>query len=64
MIVIMSVPGNIDTTEVGVFFVELPEGQTRVEISSLSSSAKVHAADIIFPHLTKIFSAIEAQAVP
>lgn len=55
LIVLMGVPGNIDTTEVGVFFTGLDSQNTKVEISSLSSSAKANAADIIFDALTKEF---------
>jgi len=47
--------GSVDTTEVGVFFVELNDNQTRIELSSLSTNAKrllakglFHGMDIVF----------------
>ena len=53
--VIMGIPGSVDTTEVGVFIVELNDYQTHVEISSLSTNAKrfvgkalFHSMDIVF----------------
>jgi hypothetical protein len=53
--VIMGIPGSVNTTEVGVFFVELNDHQTRIELSSLSSNAKrrlyqglFHGMDIAF----------------
>jgi hypothetical protein len=53
--VIMGIPGSVDTTEVGVFFVEVNDQQTRIELSSLSTNAKrllakslFHGMDIIF----------------
>ncbi len=51
IIVVMGVPGNIDTTEAGIFFVPLPEGGTRVEVSSLSSQARDTVADLVFERL-------------
>ena len=53
--VIMGIPGSVDTTEVGVFFVELNDHQTRIELSSLSTNAKrvlskhlFHGIDVVF----------------
>ncbi len=53
--VLMGIKGSVNTTEVGVFFVEENDHQTRVEISSLSSNAKrivsrnlFHGLDIVF----------------
>jgi|GEM_PF-513414 len=40
IMVIMGIPGSVDTTEVGVFFVELSDQQTRIELASLSTNAK------------------------
>ncbi len=51
--VIMNIRGSVNTTEVGVFFVELGETQTRVEISSLSTNARRIAAKNLF-HLLDI----------
>ncbi len=59
IIVLMGVPGSVNTTEVGVFFTSLENATTRVEISSLSNSAKIKAADILFSHLGKEFQIIK-----
>lgn len=53
-IVLMGVPGVVDTTEVGIFFTP-QEGGTRIEVSSLSTAAKLAAADILFAELGKTF---------
>ena len=56
--VVMGVKGCVNTTEIGVFFVELSDTQTRIEISSLSTNAKrkvakglFHGLDIAFGYL-------------
>jgi hypothetical protein len=56
--VIMGVKGCVNTTEIGVFFDELSDTQTRIEISSLSTNAKrkvaqglFHGIDIAFGYL-------------
>lgn len=70
--VIMGIPGSVNTTEVGVFFVELNDHQTRIELSSLSTNAKrllakglFHGMDIIFglapPDKDEGFAATEFQ---
>lgn len=58
IIVIMGVPGSIDTTEVGIFFSPTPNVGTLVEIASLSSSAKAKAADILFKLLSQEFALV------
>jgi len=57
-IVVMGVKGAVNTTEIGVFFDELSDTQTRIEISSLSTNAKrkvahglFHGLDIAFGYL-------------
>jgi len=55
-LVLMGVPGSVDTTEVGVFLGDHGGGRTRVEISSLSSRARDTAAKMIFDHLSNQFS--------
>jgi hypothetical protein len=62
LIVLMNVPGCVDTTEVGLFFVTVDTGKTRVEVSSLSEIAKMNTAEIIFPELAKNFPVIEDEA--
>ncbi len=53
--IVMGIPGAVDTTEVGIFFVEINDHQTRIELASLSTNAKrllsrpfFHAMDIAF----------------
>lgn len=55
VIVLMGIKGSVNTTEVGLFFTELNDNQTRLEISSLSSNAKrivakhlLHGLDVAF----------------
>ena len=57
-LVVMGVKGCVNTTEIGVFFEELSDNQTRIEVSSLSTNAKrkvaqglFHALDIAFGYL-------------
>ena len=54
-IVVMGVPGNIDTTQVGIFLTLESNNLVQVEISSLSSSAREKVADIIFSELSRRF---------
>jgi hypothetical protein len=61
-IIVMGVPTSIDTTEVGVFFEPTGAGETRVEISSLSTNAKTRAAEIIFAELEKSFAVVPQPA--
>ena len=56
--VVMGIPGSVNTTEIGIFFDELSDNQTRIEISSLSTNAKrkvaknlFHGLDIAFGYL-------------
>lgn len=56
--VLMGVKGSVNTTEIGVFFEELSDTQTRIEISSLSTNAKrkvtqglFHGLDIAFGYI-------------
>lgn len=63
-IVVMDVPGSINTTEVGIFFV--PENISgrdgvQIDISSLSSQAKHRVADIVFGYLDHKFSVVENE---
>lgn len=47
MFVVIGVPGNVDTTEVGIFLSPIKINETAVEVSSLSSSAKRKVAQAI-----------------
>lgn len=62
-VVLMGIKGAVDTTEVGIFFSELSDGQTKVYISSLSSNAKRIVADKIFAHLDEVLGASSSQTV-
>ena len=55
-IVVIGVSGNVDTTEVGIFFEEAGPSAIKVEISSLSSTAKRRVADAVFNALDKRFA--------
>ncbi len=58
IIVVMGVPGSVQTTEVGVFFTPIDATQTRIEITSLSTLAKMRVADIVFSYLGQKFQKI------
>ena len=66
--VLMGVRGSVNTTEVGVFFVEVGENQTRIELSSLSTNAKRMVAKNLFHGLDIAFGLIppdpEEETVP
>ena len=47
-VVLIGIKGSVNTTEVGVFFVELGDQQTRVEVSSLSTNAKRIVSKALF----------------
>lgn len=55
-IVVMGVPGNVETTEVGIFFSQPTLTTVKLEITSLSSSAKRTLAKIVFNELSLRFS--------
>jgi len=50
-IVVMGLQGNIDTTEAGVFFTTLEGQGTKIEVSSLSISAKEKVSKAVFREL-------------
>ncbi len=55
-VVVMGVRGCVNTTEIGIFFDELSDNQTRIEISSLSTNAKRKVAKGLFHGLDIAFS--------
>ncbi len=61
-IVVMGIKGSVNTTEVGIFFSEISDSQTKIYISSLSSNAKRTVAGVVFPKLDLVFGAQENQA--
>lgn len=58
-IVVMGIAGNVDTTEVGIFFTQPALTTVKLEISSLSSSAKRKVARAVFEELDSRFSPAE-----
>jgi len=56
--VVMGVHGSVNTTEVGIFFVETAENQTRIEISSLSTNAKRLVSKALFHELDVAFALV------
>lgn len=50
-IVVMGVDGNIDTTEIGIFFTTIENKGTKIDVSSLSTSAKEKVAKAVFREL-------------
>ncbi len=62
-VVLMGIKGAVNTTEVGVFLVEVTPNQTRIEISSLSTSAKRLVAKPLFHQLDIAFGLIPPDPV-
>lgn len=58
-LVVMDIAGNVDTTEVGIFFAQPTLTTVKVEISSLSSSAKRKVAQAVFDQLDLRFSDVK-----
>jgi hypothetical protein len=59
VIVLMDIPGAVDTTEVGVFFTALETSKgVKVEVSSRSAPAKRTAAVLLFAELAQKFTKI------
>lgn len=57
-IVVIGIQGNVDTTEVGIFFEETGPSVIKIEISSLSGTAKQRVASAVFNALDKRFSPV------
>jgi hypothetical protein len=58
-VVVIGVTGNIDTTEVGIFFIRTDLDTIRVSVSSLSSTAKRTISDLVFTQLAQRFNEAE-----
>lgn len=52
-IIAMGFPNQVNTTRVGIFFEPLPDSETKITLSSLSSTALEKADKIIFGGLKK-----------
>ncbi len=59
VIVVMGIKGNVNTTEIGIFFDELKDGLIKIDVSSLSSTAKMKVAEAIFTELSKQFTEVQ-----
>jgi len=59
LIVLVGVPGAIDTTEVGIFITPLKLKESKVEIVSLSSAAQKTVSMSVFEQLDKMYSEIK-----
>jgi hypothetical protein len=59
VIVVMGVPGSINTTEVGVFFESISDEETLIQVSSLSHRAMRVVATTVFDHFKKAYPALE-----
>lgn len=57
-IVVIGIAGNVDTTEVGIFFDEVGPSTVKIEITSLSRTAKQRVARAVFSALDKRFSPV------
>ena len=60
-LVVMGVPGSVDTTEVGIFFEPKDDRQVMVNVASLSSYATIKASDIIFNALGEEFPVVKDE---
>ena len=58
-VIVMGVPGCVDTTEVGIFFDALSDHQTKIDVSSLSSRAKREVARIIFDEMARAYDVVQ-----
>ena len=58
-IIVMGIAGQIDTTEVGVFFVRQSKEQTRLEIASRSSGAKRKVTAAVLKELDMRFNRVQ-----
>jgi len=58
-IVVMHIPGAVDTTEVGIFFTPLDSDRVRVEIASLSTHAKITVSRIVYDELNAMFTEVK-----
>jgi len=54
-LVIMGVKGCVNSTEIGIFFDEISDTQTRIEVASLSTNAKRKVARALFHGLDIAF---------
>lgn len=60
-IVVIGIAGNVNTTEVGIFFDEVGPSSVKIDITSLSSTAKRKVAKAVFDELDKRFPPLAGQ---
>ena len=58
LIVLMNIPGCVDTTEVGVYLSSLEGGDVRVEVASRSTPAQVAVAEHVLADLEVKFKKV------
>jgi signal recognition particle GTPase len=58
-IVLVGIPGSVDTTEVGIFITALKMKETKIEIVSLSSIAQQTVSIALFGQLDKTYPEIK-----
>lgn len=58
-IIVIGIEGNINTTEVGIFLNRTTRETIRVDVSSLSTTAKQKVADLVFQRLVLEFQQAE-----
>ncbi len=61
VIVAIGIYGQVDTTEVGIFFKRIDEGKYSIEVSSLSTTAKEKVAFLVFSQLSKQFNEVLSE---
>jgi hypothetical protein len=54
-IVVMGIQGQVDTTEVAIFMENIDDKTQRIDISSLSTTAKEKVAFLVFSKLDELF---------
>ena len=59
VIVVMGIYGNTNTTEAGIFFSRYNRSSFKIEISSLSTTAKTKVAEMVFAKLDQQFKEVK-----
>ena len=63
VMIVMGVPQTVNTTEIGIFFVEEGERQTRIEVTSLSTNAKRLLSKTLFEGLDIAFGLAQPKPI-
>lgn len=61
-IVVMGVPGGIETTEIGIFITPLKLKESKIEVVSLSSIAQATVSSVLFDALGRTY--LEIKEIP